>query len=229
MTYKFLNTIIDDLFAFVIKMPLLHRLSGELTLARQTAAARAAQDLQRCGAGRAAGQAQFGQAGTPPPAPTLLSPQRGPGARRCPLPLLPPPAGTHATTLLPSAAPLLWEMPTLPHHAHTRIQPHTHTTQTPHYTHPTHRCNPHSRPSPTLHKDTPHTLSPHIHPPTPRLCSTVFRDDVVFLIYLYQRWIYRVDKKRANEFGCAGRGRAVAAAQGRLAGWRAGWLAVGCL
>lgn len=28
MTYKFLNTIIDDLFAFVIKMPLLHRLSG---------------------------------------------------------------------------------------------------------------------------------------------------------------------------------------------------------
>lgn len=29
MTYKFLNTIIDDLFAFVIKMPLLHRLSGE--------------------------------------------------------------------------------------------------------------------------------------------------------------------------------------------------------
>lgn len=34
MTYKFLNTIIDDLFAFVIKMPILHRLSvfrdGEL-------------------------------------------------------------------------------------------------------------------------------------------------------------------------------------------------------
>lgn len=34
MTYKFLNTIIDDLFAFVIKMPMLHRLSvfrdGEL-------------------------------------------------------------------------------------------------------------------------------------------------------------------------------------------------------
>ena len=34
MTYKFLNTIIDDLFAFVIKMPALHRLSvfrdGEL-------------------------------------------------------------------------------------------------------------------------------------------------------------------------------------------------------
>lgn len=30
---------------------------------------------------------------------------------------------------------------------------------------------------------------------------SVFRDDVVFLIYLYQRWIYRVDKTRANEFG----------------------------
>ena len=31
---------------------------------------------------------------------------------------------------------------------------------------------------------------------------SVFRDDIVFLIYIYQRWIYRVDKKRANEFGC---------------------------
>jgi hypothetical protein len=28
-----------------------------------------------------------------------------------------------------------------------------------------------------------------------------FRDDVIFLIYLYQRWIYRVDYTRANEFG----------------------------
>jgi hypothetical protein len=27
MTYKFLNTIIDDPFAFVVKMPPLHRLS----------------------------------------------------------------------------------------------------------------------------------------------------------------------------------------------------------
>jgi hypothetical protein len=27
MTYKFLNTIMDDLFAFVIKMPILHCLS----------------------------------------------------------------------------------------------------------------------------------------------------------------------------------------------------------
>ncbi|KZT62279.1 cleft lip and palate transmembrane 1 [Calocera cornea HHB12733] len=28
-----------------------------------------------------------------------------------------------------------------------------------------------------------------------------FRDDVVFLVFLYQRWIYRVDWKRANEYG----------------------------
>jgi len=31
-----------------------------------------------------------------------------------------------------------------------------------------------------------------------------FRDDVVFLILLYQRWIYRVDPKRANEYGQVG-------------------------
>lgn len=28
-----------------------------------------------------------------------------------------------------------------------------------------------------------------------------FRDDIVFFIFLYQRWIYRVDPKRVNEFG----------------------------
>lgn len=28
-----------------------------------------------------------------------------------------------------------------------------------------------------------------------------FRDDVVFLVYLYQRWLYPVDKTRANEYG----------------------------
>ena len=27
------------------------------------------------------------------------------------------------------------------------------------------------------------------------------RDDLVFFVYLYQRWLYGVDKKRANEFG----------------------------
>ncbi|XP_074321008.1 uncharacterized protein LOC141657620 [Silene latifolia] len=33
---------------------------------------------------------------------------------------------------------------------------------------------------------------------------SVFRDDVIFLIYIYQRWIYPVDKKRVNEFGFGG-------------------------
>jgi len=28
-----------------------------------------------------------------------------------------------------------------------------------------------------------------------------FRDDIVFFVYLYQRWIYRVDYSRTNEFG----------------------------
>jgi hypothetical protein len=28
-----------------------------------------------------------------------------------------------------------------------------------------------------------------------------FRDDVVFLIYLYQRYLYPVDKTRVNEYG----------------------------
>jgi len=31
-----------------------------------------------------------------------------------------------------------------------------------------------------------------------------FRDDIVFLIYCYQRWIYRVDPTRMNEFGTTG-------------------------
>jgi len=31
-----------------------------------------------------------------------------------------------------------------------------------------------------------------------------FRDDFVFVIYLYQRWLYPVDKKRVNEFGASG-------------------------
>lgn len=28
-----------------------------------------------------------------------------------------------------------------------------------------------------------------------------FRDDIIFLVYIYQRWIYRVDPKRINEYG----------------------------
>ncbi|XP_067943747.1 putative lipid scramblase CLPTM1 [Watersipora subatra] len=31
-----------------------------------------------------------------------------------------------------------------------------------------------------------------------------FRDDIVFLIFLYQRWIYKVDPTRLNEFGTSG-------------------------
>lgn len=31
-----------------------------------------------------------------------------------------------------------------------------------------------------------------------------FPTDVVFFIYLYQRWIYRVDPNRVNEFGTSG-------------------------
>lgn len=31
-----------------------------------------------------------------------------------------------------------------------------------------------------------------------------FRDDIIFLIFLYQRYIYRVDHSRVNEFGISG-------------------------
>lgn len=31
-----------------------------------------------------------------------------------------------------------------------------------------------------------------------------FRDDIVFLVYLYQRYKYRVDYKRQNEYGFSG-------------------------
>ncbi|EGT53012.1 hypothetical protein CAEBREN_03570 [Caenorhabditis brenneri] len=31
-----------------------------------------------------------------------------------------------------------------------------------------------------------------------------FRDDIIFLIYLYQRWVYRVDPTRMNEYGTSG-------------------------
>ena len=33
---------------------------------------------------------------------------------------------------------------------------------------------------------------------------SVFRDDIIFLIFLYQRWIYREDRMRTNEFGVSG-------------------------
>lgn len=31
-----------------------------------------------------------------------------------------------------------------------------------------------------------------------------FFTDIVFFIFLYQRWIYKVDKSRVNEFGYSG-------------------------
>jgi hypothetical protein len=31
-----------------------------------------------------------------------------------------------------------------------------------------------------------------------------FRDDLIFFIYLYQKWTYRVDYSRTNEFGQGG-------------------------
>ena len=33
------------------------------------------------------------------------------------------------------------------------------------------------------------------------LAKSVFRDDIVFVVYLYQRYLYPVDKARVNEFG----------------------------
>uniref|UniRef100_A0A1I8F562 Lipid scramblase CLPTM1L n=1 Tax=Macrostomum lignano TaxID=282301 RepID=A0A1I8F562_9PLAT len=35
----------------------------------------------------------------------------------------------------------------------------------------------------------------------PRTGWPAFRDDVIFIIYMYQRWLYPVDKSRTNEFG----------------------------
>jgi len=32
----------------------------------------------------------------------------------------------------------------------------------------------------------------------------LYLTDIIFCIYLYQRWIYRVDPKRVNEFGTSG-------------------------
>lgn len=31
-----------------------------------------------------------------------------------------------------------------------------------------------------------------------------FRDDIIFFIYLYQRWAYKIDYTRVNEFGQGG-------------------------
>ena len=34
-----------------------------------------------------------------------------------------------------------------------------------------------------------------------------FRDDAVFLVLLYQRWIYRIDYSRVNEYGQVAEGK----------------------
>jgi hypothetical protein len=51
------------------------------------------------------------------------------------------------------------------------------------------------------------------------LCSlhriAVFRDDIIFFIYLYQRWIYPVDKARRNEFGSSAEDYELVAARQR--------------
>lgn len=38
----------------------------------------------------------------------------------------------------------------------------------------------------------------------PGLICSLGNADVIFLIYVYQRWVYPVDKKRVNEFGFGG-------------------------
>lgn len=47
---------------------------------------------------------------------------------------------------------------------------------------------------------------------------SVFRDDLIFLIYLYQRWVYPVDKKRVNEFGFGGEEKSEEGAEKLLEG-----------
>ncbi len=58
---------------------------------------------------------------------------------------------------------------------------------------------------------------------------SVFRDDVVFLIFLYQRWIYRVDKTRVNEFGWAGDDSPPQLKGGHMDRSRQGWEAGRCM
>jgi len=68
-----------------------------------------------------------------------------------------------------------------------------------------------------------HTFSPS-PPPSRARCSwvikmptlhriAVLRDDVIFLIFLYQRWIYPVDQLRKNEYGASGADYHAAAAR----------------
>ncbi|KAH8284485.1 hypothetical protein KR044_007516, partial [Drosophila immigrans] len=45
-----------------------------------------------------------------------------------------------------------------------------------------------------------------------------FRDDIIFFVFLYQRWQYRVDLKRVNEFGFSGEMEEQAASKRQLEG-----------
>ena len=75
---------------------------------------------------------------------------------------------------------------------------------------------------PTLHRmscfrgtmRTPTPTPTSTHPPThartrkraPLLTPATWTDDIVFVVFLYQRWVYRVDMTRVNEFGHRGDG-----------------------
>ena len=131
LTYKALNTFIDDLFAFVIKMPVMYRIG-------------CLRDGEAGGGGGGAG----GGGGWPQPSPSRAGHRPGLGAP--------------AEGLSPLCAGL-----------------------------------PHPQPTVSWAAPSPCPLAP---PP-----------DVVFFIYLYQRWIYRVDPTRVNEFGMSGEAPTAAA------------------
>lgn len=48
--------------------------------------------------------------------------------------------------------------------------------------------------------------------------AAVFRDDIVFFAFLYQRYVYPVDRRRTNEFGTTGEGAGVGAPAGAREG-----------
>lgn len=130
LTYKALNTFIDDLFAFVIKMPVMYRIGC----------------LRDGEAWRAAGrEARSRATGGPDP---------GPGLREVSWPQACP--GTESEGLGQSLQD--------------------------------------SSPHGTVGQAGRSRLRCPLTPPP----------DVVFFIYLYQRWIYRVDPTRVNEFGMSG-------------------------
>lgn len=136
LTYKALNTFIDDLFAFVIKMPMMYRIG-------------CLRDGMALGGG--------GVLGVPPGAYRGWSHFLG---------VPPAPCGSKLDPV-PSLLLLITPLPPIS----TRLG------------------------GPTYAPPPPLTFTPFFLPPP---------SDVVFFIYLYQRWIYRVDLTRVNEFGISG-------------------------